>query len=160
MIRAGSGPGGSPANGPGTASWLVSLADLSLILFIVTGGAIAANPGENPAEAEQEPGAPAMGVADQVYIDGPGGPPLAMFLAQHQPAGGEQLTITGTFAPGARQAVVQRVEALAAEASAAGIEPRVIVQPAAQSGVVVLFAHDGDPQLAQGLRNAEQQSGP
>lgn len=130
----------------GYGGWLVPLADLSLILFIVTGGALTASFGG------AEPGDPAEGVAAAIYVDGPAAPPLADLLVMHIPAAGEQLTVQGYYAPGDRALVAQRTEALAGEAIAAGVEPRVIVQPAAQTTVIARFAHDADPHLAQGLQ--------
>lgn len=131
----------------GAANWQVPLADLSLILFIVTGGALS-----KIANAE-EPAVPAEGVAAAVYVDGPDAPPLIQLINSHTPAVGEQLTVLGYYAPGERSAVARRTEELATEAIAAGIEPRVIVQPAAETAVVARFAHDAPPGLARTLRN-------
>ncbi|MCR2832760.1 hypothetical protein [Parerythrobacter lacustris] len=138
--------------GPGSHGWLVSLADLSLILFIVTSGAIASSPIQKSLEPIDLADLPALGVASEIYVDGPGAPSLSTFLSRHSPAAGEQLTITGVFGPGERQTIARRMEALEAEAIAKGTEPRVILQPGSQAGVYVAFAHDADPQMAQDLR--------
>lgn len=129
-----------------SASWLVPLTDLSLILFIVTGGALSADP------APLQDAAPAEGVAAALYVDGSGAPPLLDMLAAHEASLGEQLTVQGYYAPGERARVARRAEALAAQAINAGVEPRVIVQPARQSLVIARFAHDADPGLARGLQ--------
>lgn len=141
--------------GPGSHGWLVSLADLSLILFIVTSGAIASDP--PPAAPSPTAGSelPTTGVASGIYLDGPGAPALADFLARHAPAKGEQLTIAGVFGPEERPAVAQRVEELATEAAARGIEARVILQPGPRRAISVAFAHDGGAQMAQGLQDRE-----
>lgn len=143
--------------GPGSHGWLVSLADLSLILFIVTSGAIANDPLPQAQGSAEPSELPATGVASSVYLDGPGAPALADFLARHAVADGEQLTIAGVFGPGGRPAVAQRVEALAAEATANGIEPRVILQPGPRRAISVAFSHDADAQMAQGLRDREDE---
>ncbi|MFB0613789.1 hypothetical protein [Aurantiacibacter poecillastricola] len=136
MIRA--------ANG----SWLVPLADLSLILFITMAGALAAQTQDVPA------GSPAEGVTVSLHVDAPGAPPLAAMLADHPLSPGEQLTVQGYYAAGDREAVTLRTEGLASEAIAAGVEPRVIVQPARETLVIARFAHDADPGLARGLQDA------
>ncbi|RIV85772.1 hypothetical protein [Aurantiacibacter zhengii] len=128
----------------GSGKWLVPLADLSLILFIVTGGALGAS--------KEHRVTPAEGVATAIYVDGPDAPPLLELLASHPISAGEQMTVLGTYAPGQREAVMQRTEALADQAIAAGVEPRVIVQPAAETRVIARLAHDADPGLARGLQ--------
>lgn len=130
----------------GSAKWLVPLADLSLILFIATGGAL------TTIRSAENSGVPAEGVSAAVYVDGPDAPPLMELLATHMPSQGEQLTVLGYYADGERAAVARRTEELAAEAIAAGVDPRVIVQPASQTMVVARFAHDADPGLARTLQ--------
>ncbi|AKQ41475.2 hypothetical protein CP97_04670 [Aurantiacibacter atlanticus] len=132
-------------------NWLVPLADLSLILFIVTGGALNASLGR------PEGAAPAEGVAAAIHVDVPGAPPLEEMLADHAISEGERLTVLGYYAQGDRTDVAQRAERLADEAIAAGIEPRVIVQPAAETLVIARFAHDADPGLARGLQVIEEE---
>ncbi len=132
-------------------SWLVPLADLSLILFIVTGGALNASLGR------PEGSAPAEGVAAAIHVDVPGAPLLEEMLADHTASTGEQLTVMGYYAQGDRKDVARRAERLAEEAIAAGVEPRVIIQPAAETLVLARFAHDADPGLARGLQSSEEQ---
>lgn len=131
-----------------SGKWLVPLADLSLILFIVTGGALGAE------RERQVDAVPAEGISAALYIDGPAAPPLLEMLATHQPGAGEQLTVVGYYAPGERHAVVARTQGLAQQAIDAGIEPRVIVQPADETLVLARFAHDADPGLARSLQRA------
>lgn len=126
--------------------WLVPLADLSLILFIVTGSSLAAFP-----EGSREV-APAQGVASALYVDGPGAPLLIDMLAAYDPSEGEQLTIHAYYAPEEREAVQARAEMLAQQAIGAGLHPRVIVQPAEETLVVARFAHDADAGLARALQ--------
>lgn len=130
------------------SGWLVPLADLSLILFIVIGAGLNDGGGHIPV------GAPARGVPVAVYVDVANAPPLARLLSGHTPAAGEQLTVVGYYAPGDREEVVPRAEKIAREAIAAGVEPRVIVQPAAETLVMASFAHDADPGLAHALQRS------
>lgn len=132
--------------GGANGGWLVPLADLSLILFIVTGGTLTAD------LTGADAAVPPEGVTAAIHIDGPGAPPLADMLAAHIASAGEQLTVLGYYARDEREAVRARTEALAGEAIAAGIEPRVILQPAGETMVIARFAHDADPGLARGLQ--------
>ncbi len=145
--------------GNGNNSWLVPLADLSLILFIVTGATLAGSLGK-AREDDVEPRLPggiAQGVAASIYTDAAGGPSLAEWLAQYRAGPGEQLTIEAFHTPADRAAVTSRAEELAQQAIAAGQPPRVIVQPASATRIMALFAYDGEAQLAQGLLQEGQQ---
>lgn len=93
-----------------SGSWLVPLADLSLILFIVTGGVVTVGAGRD------QDVTPAEGVAAALYVDGPGAPPLVDMLATHDLSQGEQLTVQGYYAPGERAQVAARTQALARQA--------------------------------------------
>jgi hypothetical protein len=143
------------------SAWLVPLADLSMILFIITGTAMSSRPPEPTQPPEpQQAGGFAMGVASAVFVDAAGGPSLAEWLASVPPGPGEQVTIEGRFIAADRGQVVARTEALAEQALALGIAARVILQPAAETRVQALVAHDADPdttaRLAQGLLQQEQ----
>jgi hypothetical protein len=143
------------------ASWLVPLADLSMILFIITGVTMSARPPEDEAVPPPALGGIAQGVPSGVFVDAPGAPPLAEWLALYRPGSGEQLTVEARFAPADRVWVAARAEELAQAAIAAGFAPRVILQPAPQSQVRALFAYDGadgeEPeQVAQSLLLPEQ----
>lgn len=135
-------------------SWLVPLADLSMILFIVTGTAMGtrpASPSHEQAQDSRQSGGFAQGVATAVFIDRPGGPDFAQWLASRRPSAGEQLTLEGRFAPADRAWVAARTEQLAQQALAAGIAARVILQPASRTLVQAVIAHDAEPQMAQAL---------
>lgn len=142
------------------SSWLVPLADLSLILFITTAASLAASPATLRQEEPQETnGSIAQGVPAAVFVDAPQGPPLAEWLEQYRAGSGEQLTIEGHFLPQDRARIAARAEDLAGQAIAAGLSPRLILQPVGAAGsrshVRALFAHDADPQVAQSLLQQE-----
>ncbi|TIX51509.1 hypothetical protein [Alteraurantiacibacter aquimixticola] len=143
------------------AGWMVPLADLSLILFVLTGTALSGLsgmpedeylPATRPRSAS---GAIETGIASAVHADAPGAPPLSEWLAAYRPMEGEQLTIQGFYAPEDRPAIRERTEQWAAEAHEAGVEARVILQPAESSQVIALFAHDRNMELARSLLEAE-----
>ncbi len=142
------------------ASWLVPLADLSMILFVVTGAALAqqAAPAQRPREEEGRPTGFVQTVPVAMLADEPGAPPLARWLAGNSGDATGLVTIEGHFAaPADRPRIAARVETLAAEAREAGVEPRVVVEPGTASQVVTVFAYDRDPQLARDLlENAQR----
>lgn len=147
--------------GNASNSWLVPLADLSLILFIVTGATLAGSLGAARKEdsAEPLPGGIAQGVAASIFTDAEGGPSLAEWLASYHPGPGEQLTIEAFHTAADRATVRARAEELALQAIAAGQPPRVIVQPASESRIMALFAYDGAADTHEELAQALLQQG-
>jgi hypothetical protein len=139
---------------PTGASWLVPLADLSMILFVVTGAALAqqAAPATRPREEEGRQTGFVQTVPVAMLTDAPGGTPLAQWLAGNGSDATGLVTIEGHFAaPADRPRIEARVSTLADEARAAGVEPRVVVEPGTASQVVTVFAYDRDPEMAQDL---------
>lgn len=148
-----------PAATPG-ASWLVPLADLSMILFVVTGAALAQQAA--PASAPPDEAGRQTGFVQTVPVamltDAPDGPPLAQWLAGNGGDATGLVTIEGHFAASTdRPRIEARVSTLADEAREAGVEPRVVVEPGTASQVVTVFAYDRDPQMARDLlENAQR----
>ena len=141
------------------ASWLVPLADLSMILFVVTGAALAQQAA--PVMRSRVEDGRQTGFVQTVPVamltDAPGGPPLAQWLAGNGRDATGLVTIEGHFAaPADRPRIEARVGTLADEARAAGVEPRVVVEPGAASQVVTVFAYDRDPEMAQDLLEEPQ----
>lgn len=141
-----------------TAGWMVPLADLSLILFVTTGSALAATRHEEPvagARNAQENAATVAGfpagVPSSIYVDAPSAPALSSWLARYSHDRGSQLTIHAYYAGDDRAAVSERADRLATEAIAEGTVPRVVVEQGLQSQVLAMFAHDRDPQMARTL---------
>ncbi|HWU03951.1 MAG TPA: hypothetical protein VN222_14525 [Novosphingobium sp.] len=160
--------------------WQTMLADLSLILFMVTAAAMAENPatpphaaGHSHAKPASEPIAqptprgaladPARAEPIAVWRAGPMAPPLAQWLAAQQPDPRQQLTLTIRHAPGAQADALTRAAELAREAGRAGRDARVILEPATDSaarGVYAVLAYDrpsvplasASAQLARPLR--------
>lgn len=128
MARAGSG-------------WQYILADLSLILFMVTAAALAS--GEDapakPAVAGQ-PLSP-QGEPLALYRAAPGAPPLAQWLSDQSADPRQQLTIVSQYAPGRQAAALGEAAALARQAGEAGVGARIVVEPG-QGGVTAALAYD------------------
>lgn len=121
------------------SGWQTVLADLSLILFMVTASAISEGPAAAPA-----PLLPALGEPVAVWRPGSGAPPLGAWLAATAPDPRLRLTIIAAPTAGA--------EALALAASA-GRPVRVLIEPGA-SGVAATLTYDQAPPLAQLLHIA------
>ena len=87
--------------------WQMIIADLSMILFMLTASAVtrqgpkanAASASPQAPQAPIQPGARSEPVA--VWIAGEGAPPLREWLAQQPRDSRQQVTITASYAPGA-----------------------------------------------------------
>lgn len=145
--------------------WQTSLADLSLILFMLTSAALAAH----NQEVAQQKGArhsrpqPAATKASArpserseplaIYAPGPGAPPLGRWLAQQAPDPRQQLTITMPYGPtpGARDAALREGARLLGEAGAAAVRVRLVVEPGAGPAKVALaYDQPAGPDPASG----------
>ncbi len=134
--------------------WQTTLADLALILFMVTAAAIAdrPEPAPDPAEAAA-PGVPAKGEPLAIYRDGPGAPPLAEWLASQPHDGRQNLTIVARHRPGGAAAAARRALALERAAAATGRSTRIVVEPADRDDLVAMLDFDGrrTPSAASGM---------
>jgi hypothetical protein len=134
--------------------WQMVIADLSMILFMLTASAVArqddsAHAAPAPARASASAPAP-RGEPVAVWIAGEGAPPLGAWLAQQPRDPRQQVTITATYAPGAMREALAQAQALAAQAG----EARVVVEPG-PPGMRVVIGYDApEARLAQGLRPA------
>jgi hypothetical protein len=129
------------------SGWQTVLADLSLILFMVTASAVRDAP---PAKAAQNPpqsaSLPALAQPVAVWTAAPGAPVLAQWLAA---AGGDpRLRLTILAPPGAA------AQALAL-AAAAGRPARIVLDPDRSGPVQALLGYDQSG-LAQTLQSTAQ----
>jgi len=116
--------------------WQYLLADLSLILFLVTAAALSQAPsgsGTAPVSPQGEPLA--------FYRVEAGAPPLGRWLQDQSPDARQQLTIVAQYAPGRQAEALSRAETLAREAGAAGADARIVIEPGA-GGVTASLAYD------------------
>jgi hypothetical protein len=114
------------------ASWQTLLADLALVLFIITAAALTRQrPAHHalPAMPFVLEAAPANTSPLAIYRDAPGAPPLADWLRQQSHDPRQQITIVARYAPGSENALPRRVAALVAAAVAAGAHPRIVIEP-------------------------------
>lgn len=142
------------------ASWQTSLADLSLILFMISAAAISRQQGylrqEKQARVQfREAHAPfAKGTPLAIYIAAPGAPPLARWLAVQASDPRQRVTVTAPYGPAPGDMAQSLAEAgrLASEAEAAGHKARIVVEPGMPPARVVLAFDDPDEAMAQSLR--------
>lgn len=131
MVRAGTG-------------WQTLMADLSIILFMVTAAALSqAGPGKAADAAQGKTNVPAAGPSQRgepiaVYRSGRGAPPLAEWLDTQPRDDRQMLTIVSTYLPGKQAEALARATAFAGDAAARHIQTRVVVEPGAGDATATL----------------------
>ena len=145
---------------PITMPWQTILADLALILFMMTAAALAnapdgplapITPGPGKAAVRPVPPAPpaplapsARGEPVGVWRDGPGGPGLADWLSQQARDPRLRVSILVRHAKGQERAALTRAEALVAAAGERGAGARIVIEPGAENGASVVLAYDAE----------------
>lgn len=143
---------------PTGAGWQTILADLSLILFMMTAAALANAPDGPMAPMAQAPAvrpqpkpqpqprptvaASLRGEPVGVWSDGPGVPPLAEWLAQQGSDPRLQPTILVRHVRGAGRAALARAEALVEAAGPRGASARIVIEEGPADSASVLLAYD------------------
>lgn len=134
--------------------WQTILADLSLILFMVTASALANAP-DGPLGTEDAPPpphvAPRPAVAPLprtepvgVWRPGAGVPALPQWLNEVAGDPRLRLTITVHYAPGGRDAALREAAALDRAAGAHGDTARIVVEPGQPAGASAALGYDAD----------------
>ena len=123
------------------SGWQTALADLSLILFMVTAGAVSTRPSP-PAQAGQTL-LPALSEPVAVWRDEPGAPPLAQWLASAGRDPNLRLTLLASST---------RVDAALALAAGAGRPVRIVIEGQGEAPVAALLTYDQAPALARPLQ--------
>ncbi len=132
--------------------WQIILADLALILFMITAAALANAP-EGPQSPFKPSAAKAMKPAPQiapslrgepvsVWTDSPGAPPLAGWLASEARDARLRPTISVRFIKGHQAAAFARAAALAAAAGPRAAAARIVVEAGPADGAIVSLAYD------------------
>lgn len=138
--------------GQSSTGWATTLADLSLILFMITAADLA-----NAELAESAAAAPAaIAVAEPVALYRPGGsaPPLKSWLATQPDDPRQQLTVVVRYRPADAGAMMAQALQLASAAERAGRPARIVAEPAARSETAVIIAYDANPdQVARKLQD-------
>ena len=135
------------------SGWQTLLADLSIILFMVTAATLSQSRegGAKEGGANATPTASPRGEPLAVYRAGAGAPPLSHWLTSQSPDSRQQLSIVAHYGQGKQQVALTEASALLAEAGHAGLAARLVVEPG-EGGTVATLAYDAaSAGLAQGL---------
>jgi hypothetical protein len=127
------------------SGWQTVLADLSLILFMLTAAAVSGAPAKPQPKA---PPAPLRGDPVAVWRPGAGAPSLSAWLVAQAPDPRLRLTIVVPYGAGQRDAALAEAQRLAA---AADWPARVIVEPGPDAQAFAALTYDLDG-LARGLQ--------
>lgn len=130
--------------------WQTTMADLSLILFIVSVAGLQAGKAGRADQDEHAPPAQAEPLA--VYRAGDDAPPLGEWLAEQAPDPRQHLTIVATYRPGEVDAAAREAIALAHQASAQQQPARIVLEPGDAARVIATLAYDQpSPEMARNL---------
>ncbi|MET0251560.1 MAG: hypothetical protein ABW203_05210 [Novosphingobium sp.] len=121
--------------------WQVLLADLALILFIVTAASLSNDEANRTARAAT-PAQRSTAVA--VYRAEADAPPLRGWLAAQAPDARQMLTIWSPYAPGRQREALAKAEAMSREAGPLGVAVRIVVEPGSGPPTATL-AYDAAP---------------
>ena len=137
----------------GAGGWQTVLADLSLILFMVTVAAL------SQAQHREGQKAAALVPSEQgeqlaFYRLEPGAPPLGEWLAAQSPDERQQLTVLAQYRDGQQGAALRQAETLVREAGIAGVSARIIVEPGGE-GVSAGLSFDVPETRAQSAHRAQ-----
>ena len=139
-----------------TFGWLTTMADLALILFMVTAAGVHAQKQQSP-PAAVVPSLPAEGEPLAVYRAQDGAPPLSQWLAEQAPDKRQYLTIIARYRPGDAAAAAGKAVALAQQAGEAGVAARIVLDPGARTDLLATLAYDRpDVAVARPLQPASQ----
>jgi hypothetical protein len=134
--------------GRGGHGWQLILADLALILFLLTLSALPAAEAETgrrvAAREEDARPRPEVAAAHALFRPVAGGPGLGDWLDTQAPDPRATLTIFAVHAPGGEAAAFARAEALAADARARGARVRTIITAGAQAEIYASLAYDAE----------------
>lgn len=138
--------------------WQLILADLALILFLVTIGALAGTADEDvekrsskdedgrewvsDAEHERSPTGATIAPAQALYRPGPGRPAFEQWLESQTTDPRATLSVIALHRDGDEQPAWENAQALAQTARQRGLVVRVVVQPGEQADLYASLAFD------------------
>lgn len=149
MNRTATRPAAAPARGG--HGWQLILADLALILFLLTLSALPAAEAETSRKlsvraarerSETDETGPDIAPAQALFRPVAGGPALGAWLAAQAPDPRATLTIFVTHTPGGEANAWARAETLAGEARAAGARVRTIISAGKSPDLYASLAYD------------------
>lgn len=132
--------------------WQYAIADLSLILFLVTASALA-HAGGGKAAASPPPPPVAAAIDSEpvaVWSPGPEAPSLAEWLAQVGEDPRLEVRIVVRYASGARAAAMAQAVDLAAEGGTRAAKARILVEPGERAGASVALVYSREAVVTPG----------
>lgn len=136
------------------AGWQTTIADLALILFMVTAAGLDAQRKQEKADEPTLAAPPAQGEALAVYRASADAPPLGEWLAEQAPDGRQHLTIMARYGAGDAANAARAAVELADQAGSAGASARIVLEPGDESAVFATLAFDHPPEaVARSLQN-------
>ncbi len=128
--------------GAGAAGWQVILADLALILSLVTLSALANEEAHNAHPIIGERRETEIAPSQALFRPNPLGPTLAEWLAQRPHDARATLTVFAQHSGADRDALWEQSKALAASAGEEGFAVRVVITKGAASDLHASLAYD------------------
>jgi len=125
--------------------WQLILADLSLILFLVTISALADASDESEEQGiapDQNHGGASVAPSQALFRPGPNTPSIEQWLAQQPRDPRATLSVIATHRGGGEQQAWDKAQALARRARETGVVVRVLIQPADRSDLYASLAFD------------------
>lgn len=119
------------------SGWQTVLADLALILFMVTASVVASQKPDTAAAAVPE--VPTRGEPFAIYRPGRGSPPLGVWLAEQGADPRQLLTIVVPYASGGQAAAVEQAAGLARQAT---VPARIVIEPGNPGDAYAALAFD------------------
>lgn len=129
----------------GKANWQTIIADLALILFMVTAASLDTEPvGEEILPSTGRDAAlPIEGEILALYRVDRAAPPLEEWLAAQAPDERQNLTIVAQFEQGGREAAMDGAQELASAAGAEGLRARIVLEPSDYTDLFAVLSFDG-----------------
>lgn len=126
------------------SGWQLILADLALILFLVTIAALAEQSDEDEIQAAQEAVRPDANIApaQALFRSGSGSPSIAAWLESQNPDPRATLTVIASHIEGEQSEAWARARALAEQARSQGVAVRIVIQRADQTDLYASLAFD------------------
>lgn len=128
---------------PGT-NWQIMLADLSIILFLMTFSALAHDDGlkPKPRAAPAVISAPAVAEPVAAWRAGQGAPPLGEWLKSQAADARMRINVHAAYSAGRREQLLSEAAAVGADPALAGRAVRLILEPGAADAVTVTLTYD------------------
>lgn len=138
--------------------WQTTMADLAMILFMVTAAGIHAQQQQKQrAEQASLSSLSTLGEPLAVYRAHEGAPPLGEWLAEQAPDKRQYLTIVARYRPGNAEGAAREAVDLAQQAGAAGVSARIVLEPGEGSELLATLAFDRpEDTVARPLQSASQ----